>query len=107
VVERLITMPNPKFSGFANELITQLITWQPREGQRQQTTKTDLVMALWFASIGIQKVLDQARNVPRHTANPFLTRADARTQRVVNLHELRDKQLRDEHEYSFATGRST
>lgn len=106
VVDRLITLPNPKFSGFANELITQLITWQPREGARQQVTKTDLVMALWFASIGVQKVLDQARNVPRHTANPFLTRADARTQTVVNLHELRDKQLRDEHVFSFATGRS-
>lgn len=104
VAERLITLPNPKFSGFVDELTTQLTTWQPREGQRQQLTKTDLVMALWFASIGIQKVLDQARNVPRHTANPFLSRADRRTQQVVNLHELRDAQLREEHVYSFSTG---
>lgn len=105
VADRLITLPNPKFAGFANELITQLTTWQPREGQRQQITKTDLVMALWFANIGIQKVIDRARNIPRHTANPFLPRADARGQRVLNLRELRDKQLRDEHVYSFATGR--
>jgi hypothetical protein len=105
VEKHLISLPAPKFSGFVDELTTQLVTWQPRAGQRQQHTKTDLVMALWFASIGIQKVIDQARNVPRHTANPFLTRADARTQTVINLHELREQQLRDEHVYSFATGR--
>lgn len=105
VAERLITMPNPKFSGFVNELITQLTTWQPREGQRQQISKTDLVMALWFASIGIQKVIDQAQMVPRHLANPFTPRAEARERRVVNLHQLREAQLRQEHVYSAITGR--
>ena len=105
VVHHLISLPNPRFSTFVDELTTQLVTWQPREGQRQQLTKTDLVMALWFANIGIQKVLDRARNVPRHTSNQFLARADARQQGVYNLHEMREAQLRGEHVVSVATGR--
>lgn len=104
VLKHLISLPAPKFSTFVDELTNQLTTWQPREHQRQQHTKTDLVMALWFANIGIQKVIDQARNVPRHTKNEFLTRADAGARGVYNLHELREKQLRQQYEVSFYTG---
>lgn len=101
VEKRLITLPNPKFSVFVDALTTQLTTWQPKDGQRQQHTKTDLVMALWMANIGIQKVLDHSKNTPRHLANPFITRADAATRAVVNLSEMRDQQLRRQTEVSF------
>jgi hypothetical protein len=85
-------------------LTTQLTTWQPRENKRAQTTPTDTVMALWFASLGIQRAIDQARSVPRHINNPFLTRGDRKDRVVVNLHELREQQLRGEQEVSFHTG---
>ena len=100
-----ISLPNPKFSGGWHEMLTtQLTTWQPRETRRSQTTPTDAVMALWFASIGIQRAIDQARSVPRHTNNPFLTRGDRKDRVVVNLHEMREQQLRRQTEVSFHTG---
>jgi hypothetical protein len=75
-----ISLPNPKFSGgWLEMLTTQLTTWQPRETKRAQTTPTDAVMAMWFASIGIQRAIDQARNVPRHITTPFPRAATART----------------------------
>jgi hypothetical protein len=101
VADRLISLPAPKFSTFVDELTTQLTTWQPREGQRQQTTKTDLVMALWFASIGIQKIIDQQRNVPRHLPNPFTPRGEARQRGVINLQAALEQQLRGETEVSI------
>jgi hypothetical protein len=104
VEDRLITLPNPKFAGFVDALTTQLSAWQPREGVRAQKALTDLVMALWMASLGIQKVLDRALNVPRHLPNEFLPRADYGERAVVNLHELAEAQLRREHEVSYATG---
>lgn len=96
-----ISLPAPKFSSFVDTLTQQLTAWQPREGQRQQKSPTDAVMALWFASIGIQKVIDQGRNVPRHLSNPFLPRADARQRQVVNLQELVEARLRRETEIPF------
>jgi hypothetical protein len=99
-----ISLPNPKFASFVDELVTQLTTWQPRTGQAKQHTLTDLVMACWFASIGIQKVLDRAKNTPRHLPNPFLTRADASRQTVVNLAEMIERKARREVEVSFAAG---
>lgn len=104
VADRLITLPNPRFATFVDQMIAQLTTWQPRERVRAQTSPTDLVMALWFANIGVQKVIDRAAAVPRHLSNPFLTRADARDRAVVNLVELAAAQARGESEVSFVTG---
>ncbi len=98
--KHLISLPNPKFSTFVDALTLQLTTWQPQDGGKQKT-KTDLVMALWFASIGIQKVLDHAKNAPRHMPNPFITRGDARSRAVVNLADMRERQLRRETEVPF------
>ena len=99
--KHLISLPNPRFSTFVDALTMQLTTWQPKDGQRQQHTKTDLVMALWMANIGIQKVIDQQRNTASHHANPYTPRADARTRAVVNLQELREMQLRGAKEQSI------
>jgi hypothetical protein len=93
--KHLISLPNPKFATFVDQLVTQLTTWQPRTGK--QHTLTDLVMALWFANIGIQKVLDRAKNVPRHLDNQYISRADRASRQVVNLQELLEAQLRGEH----------
>lgn len=91
--KHLISLPNPRFATFVDQLITQLTTWQPQATRRMQQTPTDLVMACWFANIAIQKVLDQARNVARHMANPFLPRADERSRAVVNLQQMREEAL--------------
>jgi hypothetical protein len=103
--QHLISLPNPKFSSFVDALITQLTTWQPRTGR--QLTVTDMVMALWFANIGIQKVIDHARNAPRHLDNQFATRADVRSRAVVNLQSIREEKLRRGGDLvvDFATGR--
>jgi hypothetical protein len=103
--KHLISLPNPRFSTFVDSLITQLTTWQPRAGK--QVTVTDLVMALWFSMIGIQKVIDRAKNAPRHLDNQFATRADMRARGTVNLQELREAQLRrgSDLDYDFSTGR--
>jgi hypothetical protein len=101
-----ISLPNPKFAGqWLEMLTTQLTTWQPRENKRAQLTPTDAVMALWFSSLGIQRAVDQGRNVPRHIANPFATRGDQKGRVVVNLQDAIEQQLRGQHELSFATGR--
>ncbi len=42
----LIDLPNPRLARFVEQLMTQLILWQP--GALKQGQKTDLVMALWF-----------------------------------------------------------
>lgn len=89
--KHLISLPNPKFSVFVDELVTQLVTWEAKTAKRGQLT--DLVMALWFASIGIQKCLDLAKSAPRHMANPFLPRGDQRSRGVVNLAQLAEAQL--------------
>jgi hypothetical protein len=100
-----ISLPNPKFSGtWLDMLLTQLTTWQPRESKRLQTTPTDAVMALWFASIGIQRAVDQQRNVPRHVTNPFATRGDLRGRVVVNLQDAIEQKLRRQVEVPYATG---
>jgi hypothetical protein len=101
VDQRGITLPNPKFSTWVDTLTNQLVTWQPRETKRQQTTPTDAVMALWMANLGIQKVLDMARNTPRHLDNEFLPRADLRDRAVVNLHQMAEAKLRAVKEVSF------
>ena len=105
--KHLISLPNPKFASFVDALVSELTTWQPREGQGKQITTTDTVMSLWFAMIGIQKVIDHARNAPRHLDNPFLPRAEKRSQATVNLSEMREAMLMrgsDLH-VDFATGR--
>jgi hypothetical protein len=103
-----ISLPNPKFAGgWLEMLTTQLTTWQPKERQRSQSTPTDMVMSCWFASLGIQRAIDQGRNVPRHIANPFATRGDRKDRVVVNLQEAIEQKLRGQAEVSFATGLPT
>jgi hypothetical protein len=103
VEKHLISLPNPRFSTFVDALIQQLTMWYPRAQKKGQLT--DLVMAFWMANLAIQKVVDHARNAPRHMNNQFLPRADARKRAVVNLAEMRDAMLREtEREVSFHTG---
>jgi hypothetical protein len=61
-------------------------------------------MALWFASIGIQRAVDQQRNVPRPRHNPFATRGDLRGRVVVNLQDAIEQKLRRQVEVPYATG---
>jgi hypothetical protein len=90
--KHLIDLPNPRFSTFVEDLVVQLGQWQPR-AKLAKGQLTDLVMALWFASIGIQKVLDHAKAAPKHMHNPFLPRAEQRQRSVVNLAQLAEATL--------------
>jgi hypothetical protein len=81
----LIDLPNRQFSSFTDELVGQLVTWQPKG--RIRSHKTDLVMALWMAEIECHEHLDGARTAPRHSNNPFLPRRERERRAVVRLDE--------------------
>lgn len=84
----LIELPNTAKSEAIRQLVEQLITWGPDVGKY---TKTDLVMALWFAEIKCREIM-QAKNhgelVRGFLPNRFLTRARKAKQHVVNLTDL-------------------
>lgn len=81
----LIDLPNRQFSTFTDELVGQLVTWQPKGKIRAH--KTDLVMALWMAEIECKDHLDGARTAPRHSHNEFLPRREKNRRVVVRLDE--------------------
>ena len=67
-------------------LVTQLIAWQPK---LPKGSKTDTVMALWFAELRCQELVASAAG-GLHTRSPWQTRGDRRMQRVVSYDELED-----------------
>jgi hypothetical protein len=82
----LIDLPNRQFSTFTDDLVEQLITWQPK-GQKR-TILTDTVMALWFCEIACKRQIEGARSAPRHSNNPFLPRREKERRQTVRLDEL-------------------
>jgi hypothetical protein len=101
-----ISLPNPKFSGgWLEMLTTQLTTWQPRETKRAQTTPTDAVMAMWFASIGIPA---GAGPGPQRAPAPQQPLRHARRPQGPRRREpprdAIEQKLRGQQEVSFHTG---
>jgi hypothetical protein len=87
----LIELPDERQSAWVSTLISQLISWEPR-GMAQRV-KTDLVMALWFAEIGMKRVISRTRDVPTHMDNPFASRGRLKQRQVVDIAELRAARL--------------
>jgi hypothetical protein len=68
------------------QLVEQLITWAP-----ETKSKTDLVMALWFAEVRAREIINansQAKGQHNFVRNRWATRRQKGLQVVVNLNDL-------------------
>jgi hypothetical protein len=83
--QQLIELPSTAFSEAAKSLVEQLVTWAP---DLPKGTKTDLVMATWFADLACQDRIAMASNYRSHQKNPFLTPWDRANQFTVNLLDM-------------------
>ena len=82
----LVELPSTHHSEAAKALVEQLITWAP---QLPKSTKTDTVMALWFAELACRDRVMLATSYMRtHINNPFLTPWDRSRQTTVNLVDM-------------------
>ena len=80
---QLIELPSTVNSEAMKALIEQLVTWHP---DAKRGTKTDAVMALWFAELACRDRLMAWSHYGRsHTPNPFLTPWDVQQQSVLNI----------------------
>jgi hypothetical protein len=82
----LIDLPNRQFSTFTDDLIEQLVVWQPNQNKRN--VLSDLVMALWFCEIACKRQLEGAKAAPRFSDNPFLPKREKQKRTIVRLDEL-------------------
>ena len=80
---QLIELPSTHGSEAAKAMVEQLLTWAP---ELPKSTKTDIVMALWFAELACRDRVMMAHSYMRtHISNPFLTPWDKSRQTTVNL----------------------
>lgn len=89
----LIELPSPRQNAWAAELVNQLVTWQP--SGLKQNHKTDLVMALWFTEIGVNRVIKRGRQSLTHIPNPWAAKGRLRGRTVVNLSEFRAREAEE------------
>lgn len=80
----LIELPSPKQNEAVKQLIEQLVVWQPKEN-RGKTTKTDIVMALWFAELRAREILAERTYGGTHLPNKYTAPYQKRQQISVNL----------------------
>jgi hypothetical protein len=79
----LIELPSTQFSEAAKSLVEQLVTWAP---ELPKNTKTDIVMALWFAELACRDRVALSGSYTRsHASNPFATPYDLGQRTTVNL----------------------
>lgn len=79
-----ISLPSTRDAKAVSELVEQLQVWEP---EMSKSAATDLVMALWFAEIGVRQYLNGARFEQTHMRSRFTSRAGRRSQTVVDLNE--------------------
>lgn len=84
----MIELPSTRLSAPIAELVDQLVTWAPES----KGTKTDLIMALWFAEIAARDFLGVESRTVSHLTDPFASRADLAGQMVVDLNLLAEEQ---------------
>lgn len=86
-----IELPDTQ-SMWVSQLVNQLTVWQPSGMKTGQ--KTDLVMALWFTEVAVQRVLGYGQAAkPKHRQSVWLTPGQKKQQTVVNLADLRQQKL--------------
>ena len=88
---QLIELPSTSGSEAMKALIEQLVTWHP---DAKKGTKTDIVMALWFAELACRdRIMSWSHYGRSHQHNPFLTPWDTYQQGVVNINEYEMSRL--------------
>lgn len=87
---QLLDLPGLNQSESLRTLKEQLVTWYP---DHPKTQKTDMVMALWFAELGVRERVKHLGASPQnHLHNPFLSEADKQQRVVIDIDEyLRDQ----------------
>jgi hypothetical protein len=83
----LIELPTPKRTTAIAEMVEQFIVWQPEA----KNTKTDIVMALWFAEIAAREFLGVESRHMFHLPDRFASRHDVARQVVVDLNVLSEQ----------------
>lgn len=87
----LIELPAQRQNAWVAELINQLIVWQP--SGMKQLQKTDLVMALWFTQVAVNRLTRNSREGRTHMENPYASLASLRERSVVNISDYLQAQL--------------
>jgi hypothetical protein len=85
----LIELPHAGKNPAIQELVNQLCAWEPEQKHIVQ----DLVMALWFAELGVREYLFKGRRSVAHLSSRFTPRKDAKRRQVVSLAEYRSEGL--------------
>jgi hypothetical protein len=87
---QLLDMPGLGGSEAIRTLKEQLVTWYPDHPKDQ---KTDVVMALWFAELGVRERMKTfGQKQQTHLYNPFLSERDLEQRVVIDIDEyLRDQ----------------
>ena len=84
--QQLIELPSTAISEASKAFVEQLVTWAP---DLPKGTKTDLVMAFWFAELACRDRVQANSSFARtHVSNPFLTPWDKSRQTTVNLLDM-------------------
>lgn len=77
--QRLIMLPNNQ-SEAVKAMVEQLLTWQP---DAPRGTKTDIVMALWFAELRALELVNRNARKGLYTTSEFTTRGDIMERQIV------------------------
>jgi len=81
----LIELPSTRQSPATRELVNQLKAWEP---ELPKSAKTDLVMALWFAELGIRQYLQGASGGRTHQGGKFTSRRDVKRRGSFTFDQL-------------------
>jgi hypothetical protein len=88
IVEPLIDLPATKRHEAAKRMVEQLVTWTPEAARKQRGTKTDIVMALWFAEIRAREIAQDGKGKSYFlNNNKYVTPQGRAARRVVSLDE--------------------
>ena len=88
IIEPLIELPATKRHEAAKRMVEQLVTWSPEAAKKQRGTKTDIVMALWFAEIRAREIAQEGKHKSYFLKdNHYTTPLGKAARRVVNLDE--------------------
>jgi hypothetical protein len=72
-------LPNNQ-SEAVKAMVEQLLTWQP---DAPRGTKTDIVMALWFAELRALELVNRNARKGLYTTSEFTTRGDLMERQIV------------------------
>lgn len=78
-----IGLPSPRLNPHVGELKEQLKQWEPEAKKLVQ----DLVMALWFAELGVRQYLRGGIGDVTHLPSAFTSRAALKSRKVISIEE--------------------